>query len=142
MGLIMRLTVHRHEKESDIFEDVVRIHTSHRQINGQTIYAGDICRVEANEKCVRAVARNLPASESEFIEIDYAMMKRLAVAVGEQVEFKISKANRWDKFIWAWQATNPVNQIAAKLGIISVVLGMLSLILAVWSIYLTFPKMK
>lgn len=98
--------------------------------------------MEANGKCVRAVARNLPTSEIEFIELDYAMMKRLAITVGEKVDFKISKANRWDKFIWAWQATNPVNQIAAKLGIISVVLGILSLILAVWSLYLTFPKMK
>jgi len=129
----MKLMVKQLEEDIDLLADLVRVHSTYRP----GIVAGEICRISADGKSILAVARNTRKNERGVIRLDDAMRKHLGVDEGEKVDFTITKANRWDNFMWAWRATNPVNRVAAQLGVISLALGLLSLIFPVWQLYQT-----
>jgi hypothetical protein len=128
----MMLKVNQVEK-ADIFGDLVRVHSSHRP----SIVAGEIIRVSQKNKSTLAVARNSPNNDREGIWMDDAMRARLDVRAGDICDFSFHKATNWENFLWAWKVTNPVNRIAAQLGVVSVVLGLLGAVLGILSVYLS-----
>jgi hypothetical protein len=128
----MKLMVRQVEK-SDVFGDLVRVHASHRP----ALAAGEICCVTANGRSTYAVARNTLANQRDVISLDDAMRRRLMVKDGSEYEFAIARANWWGSFLWAWQASNPVNRIAAQLAVLSVVLGAIGVLLGAISLYVS-----
>ena len=128
----MELLVKQADRE-DIFGDLARLHTSHRP----GILAGSICRISVGSASVLAVARNSKSNETGTISLDDALRTRLKIKDGESYEFKIVPAGLWDQFNWAWSASNPVNRIASRLGVLSVALGLLGLLLGILSVWLS-----
>lgn len=125
----MKLVVRQAER-SDVFGDLVRVHFSHRPGIG----AGNICRIEANGRRIRAVARNTLRNEKGVILLDNVMREKLGLSDNATAEFAITPGNTWDDFWWAWGASNPVNRIAARLAALSVALGLIGGLLGVISI--------
>lgn len=116
----------------DVFGDIVRVHISHRPV-----YAGDILKVSVNGNTILAIARNTQNNERDVIRLDDALRRRLRVDPDETHAFRLSAANSWDQFMWAWRATNPVNRIAARLAGLSLALGVAGILLGLLSLYLT-----
>lgn len=128
----MRLLVQQADKE-DIFEDLVRLHKSHRP----GILAGSICRVTVDDRAILAVARNSTDNIPGIISLDEALRSRLKVKNGGQYDFSIEAASFWSQVKWGWSATNPVNRVATRLAVLSVSLGILGLVLGLLSVYLS-----
>jgi hypothetical protein len=126
---MVRLLVHQVDKE-DIFEDLVRVHTTHRP----TIVAGKIFRVASEKGTALAVARNSPKNDRDGIWIDDAMRGRLGVKTGDQEEFTFCAAKWWENPVWLWRLSNPANRVAAQLSIVSLVLGVIGLLLGIFSL--------
>jgi hypothetical protein len=120
------LTVHQLDKE-DIFQDMVRIHPSHRSGIG----AGRICRVTAIGVTVLAAARGSPSNRTDGIWLDDAMRKHLGVKEDEQVDFKIARARWFEEFTWMWNAADPASRAAGRLGLISFALGVIGFALGI-----------
>ncbi|MBI3699352.1 MAG: hypothetical protein HY242_02755 [Afipia sp.] len=129
---MVRLLVHQANKE-DIFEDMVRVHTSHRS----PILAGKIFRVTSSNGTTLAVARNTPKNDRSGIWMDDEMRRRLQVTDGEKEEFTFKAIHWWENFVWLWSVSNPTNRVAAHLSFISLGLGVIGLILGVVSIWPT-----
>jgi len=127
------LEVKQVEKD-DVFGDLARLHSSHRP----GILAGQVCRIEVANSTIFAVARNTRGNERGTIYLDDALRSRLGVKDGMSYDFKVSKAGWYGQFVWAWTASNAVNRVAARLGVLSVLLGALGLMLGVLSVWLTF----
>lgn len=128
----MELLVKQVDAE-DIFNDMVRVHTSHRP----GIPAGTICKINANGIAILAVARNTRSNERDIIAIDDALRTRLGVKEGKSYDFKIAEAGFLDQFAWGCLASNPVNRIASRLAALSIILTEIGLLLALWSVYLS-----
>ena len=113
----------------DISEDMARVHLDHRPGSN----AGRVIVLKVGSKRVRALARGAPANSRGTIHLDQAMRDKLDVALNTEVDFTITRGRFWDEFLWAWQATNAMPRVAARLGTISVMLGMLGLFLGILS---------
>ena len=119
-----RLTVRPLERE-DVFHDMVRLHLDHR-IDSQ---AGRVIVIEANGQKVRALARGAPANSRTTIHMDLAMREKLGVSLKEEVDFAILPGDMLDEWAWAWNATNAMPRIAARLAVLSLLLGLIGLVL-------------
>jgi hypothetical protein len=110
---------------SDVMDDFARFDNIHRTFDGKLVRAGRLVVLSANGKSVRVVARGQAKDAKGEIRLSSETRTRLAIKSGQTVVFTIAAATLWDEFWWAWGASNPVNRIAARLGLISVGLGFL-----------------
>jgi hypothetical protein len=113
----------------DIFEDMARVHLDHRP----GTKAGRVIVISSGNKRIRALARGAPANSRNTIHLDQAMRDKLGVPLNKEVDFDIEGGRFWDEFLWAWNATNAMPRVAARLGVISVLLGAVGLILGIAS---------
>jgi len=126
----MILTVHIAKKD-DLFQDVVRIHRSHRK----DIRTGSLCQVNANGRSIIAIARNSLGDKND-IGLDSSQRIGLGVRPGEEVDFNIVRVPWYGQLLWVWRASDPVNRTAGRLGILSMVLGIIGLALGTLSVWL------
>jgi hypothetical protein len=42
---------------------------------------------------------------------------------GDLIDVTLRKATTWENFLWVWRASNPVNRVAGRLAMLSVLLG-------------------
>jgi hypothetical protein len=124
-----RLTV-RSMSLGDIFQDMVRVHLDHRP----DARAGRVIVIRANGRVVRALARGAPANSKSTIHLDQATREKLDVSIKQEVEFTIEVGDPMDELLWAWNATNAMPRVAARLGVVSVALGLIGLILGIISL--------
>ena len=123
---MVRLVVKSMELD-DVFEDMVRVHLSHRPF----AKAGSIVVVHANGQTIHAVARGAPSNDRECIFLDLATRERLSVKLNEKVDFEFRRADFLDEIMWAWNATNAMPRVAARLAALSVFLGFSGLMLGI-----------
>lgn len=129
----MRLVVHQVERD-DVFHDLVRVHHSHRK----GVRAGRVCRVSANGKNIIAIARNSVSNSTKGIWLDNSQRSDLDVKAGKEADFNIESLPWYYEYLWVWQASDPVNRTAGRLGVVSLGLGIMGLLLGAWSLYLTW----
>ena len=128
---MVALMVRPLERE-DVFEDMVRVHLSHRPKSK----AGAVIKVSANGRTTRAIARGAPKNSRDEIFLDLATRQKLGLNLNQAAELKISAASTFDELIWAWNATNAMPRIASRLAVLSVVLGFVGLLLGSVSLLL------
>lgn len=121
----MRLTVHQ-MAVSDIFSDRVRLNYSYRE----GIKSGSICRLRVNNASALVEVRN--TNEKGGIWLDDDTRGRLSVRDGLEYEFEqLELVGFLGEMIWFARAANPVNRVAGKMGLLSLVLGVISLVVAI-----------
>ena len=118
---------------SDVFEDMARVALEHRPGSK----AGKVIVIDSGGKRIRVLARGAPNNDRTAIYFDQASREQLGVSLRREVDFAIRAGRFWDEFLWAWNATNAMPRVAARLGIISVILGCLGLMLGGWALWLT-----
>src|SRR5262245_54788492 len=117
--------------EEDIYKDFVRIPQEHR---GQ-IAEGRVCELRVGHECIRRAVRGYLHDASAAIRMDEFTRSRLRLTPGKPVEFVIREVGWIGQFLWAWNASDPVPRIAARLGILSVVLGAVGLVLGIIALW-------
>ena len=118
----------------DVFGDIARLHLDHRP----TAKAGKIILLKVGGKRVYAVARGLRSrTDKKNIALESAMRERLDVKPGQEYDFSIEAAGFWGSVCWAWNSTDAMPRVAARLGAISVGLGVVGFMLGLYSLYLT-----
>jgi hypothetical protein len=123
-GAIMKLTVHKMDN-ADIFSDRARLHYSYRP----GIKSGTICAIRANNKVTYVEVRNTPRATG--IQLDDETRSRLDLKDGCEYEFEpLEIVGFLRELIWFSRASNPINRVAGKMGVLSIGLGGLSLLLA------------
>lgn len=132
----LKLTI-KQSRLADVMEDIARFDNSYRTFDGKLVRAGQVVRLEANNKIARVVARGPAGLKKSEISLSSEVRDKLGVQSGQEVSFSVSKANWIDDFLWAWGATNAMPRIAARLGLVSVGLGFLGVLLGLYSLYLT-----
>jgi hypothetical protein len=125
----VKLTVHSARTE-DFLQDVVRVHSSHRQ----GIRTGQLCQVSQNGKHIYAIARN--TGNRTRISLDSAQRRTLDVRAGQEADFQFRHLTWFEELNWVWHATDPINRTAGRLGILSFWLGIIGLLLGALSLYL------
>ena len=120
-------------KLNDVFGDRVRVHNSHRPFSR----AGDIIVVRHRDKWIAAVARGPLGHSKSTIQLDQRNRTKLGASASGTQEFSFEEAGWMAQFQWAWNATDAVPRVAARLGIVSVILGALGLALGALSVILT-----
>jgi hypothetical protein len=115
---------------SDVFGDMARVNKDYRPF----AKAGRVIRIRCEGKMVRAVARGEPAGGKDRIILDSSTRQKLGVKLNTPTNFTFEMADSWDEFVWAWQATDAMPRIAARLGLISVILGLIGLGLGIVSL--------
>jgi hypothetical protein len=125
----MKLKVHS-VKSEDFLQDLVRVHGSNRK----GIRAGQLCKVTANGKNIIAIARD--TSNRTAIFLDSTRRDALDVKTGEEADFHFDQATWLEEFVWVWQASDPIDRTAGRLGILSLCLGLLGMFLGVLSLVL------
>jgi hypothetical protein len=114
----------------DVMNDICRIHRQHRSF----AKAGRVVVLKCGNMKAYVVARGPAGVRFDEISLDYATRVRLGVSPGERANFIVDSANLLDVFLWAWNATDAMPRVAARLGAISVALGVVGLILGVISL--------
>jgi hypothetical protein len=109
----------------DIFTDRARLNYTHRR----GFHAGTVCKVATGNRWSFVEVRNY--ARTGVICMDDETRRRLGVSSNERHEFSISRAGFIGELIWIARASNPMNRVAAKLGVLSFCLGVLSLALAI-----------
>jgi len=117
-------------KYSDVFGDMARLHLDHRPF----AKAGRVVVLVCNSKKTRVVARGALANDRGSIALDSATRVRLGVNLNQSVAFEISKAGFIDEVMWAWDASDAMPRVAARLGAVSVCLGFVGLVLGIISL--------
>ena len=121
---------------ADVFEDMVRVHQSHRP----EVPAGRILWMKHGRRRRLLAARGSHHNTVGQAAIDLKTRRELRIPrYGEVVEITFEKANWAWSVVWACTASNPIARIAAWLGVVSVMLGLLGVALGVWSLYLSWP---
>ena len=116
---------------SDVFDDVARLHLDHRP----AAKAGRIILIQNGKLKAYAVARGLASGMSkDQISIDSALRERLNVKVNQAYNLKLRRVGFWGEVRWAWDSTNAMPRVAARLGAISFLLGIVGLFLGVLSV--------
>ena len=118
----------------DVFGDIARLHLDHRP----NAKAGKIILLKVGTKRVYAVARGLRSGTNKSnISLESALRERLDVKLGQEYDFTIEAAGFWGNVCWAWNSTDAMPRVAARLGAISVGLGVVGFMLGLYSLYLT-----
>jgi hypothetical protein len=129
----MLLVVHQFDEEDDLCDsDSLRVNFRHRK----GIKRGQVCKVTTNGNWILAAARN--TNDTRGIWLNDAQRDALNVKTGDEAEFEITKVSWYRGFVWMWTVTEPMDRLAAQLGILSFGLGVVSLVLGAWSVYLVF----
>ena len=116
----------------DTLNDIVRMHKIHRPF----AKPGSVIAIEIGEKKAYAVVRPpLENFEQDEISFDWATREKLEISSEQKKEFIFRKASCLDEFLWAWNATDAMPRVAARLGVISLILGVIGLFLGVISIF-------
>ena len=123
-------------KLDDVFEDIVRVDLAHRPFAS----AGRIIIVEHQKRQARAVARGPAGAGKTGIILDSATRQKLGVQLNQQAIFTFQQASFWDEIAWAWNASNAMPRVAARLGLISVGLGLIGFLLGIISLAITFAQ--
>ncbi len=127
---------------ADVMGDIARFDNSYRTFDGKLVRSGRVVVLRANGKTARVVARGPAGVSKDEISLSSEIRDRLNLSSGQKATFTIAKANWIDDFLWAWDATDAMPRVAARLGVISVILGLTGLILGIASAALTFPSVK
>ena len=122
----------------DVMSDIARFHKQHRTFNGELLRAGRVVVLKVAGRTAYVVARGPAGVSAKQISLDSATRDKLNVQSGSKFDFVIKKAGLIDEFCWAWNATDAMPRVAARLGAISVVLGGIGLILGIFSLAITF----
>ena len=110
---------------SDIFSDRVRLNYSHRV----GIKSGSICRLRTNNAQALVEVRNTNIKDCIWLDDD--TRGRLNVQEGVEYEFgQLELVGFVGEMIWFARAANPVNRVAGKMGLLSLVLGGISFVIA------------
>lgn len=117
----------------DIFSDMARLHLDHRPF----AKAGKIIVIACDGRTAFVVARGPAGIGKGTIALDSATRERLNVRPGETRTFTIKKGGFWAEARWAWDATDAMPRVAARLGAISVGLGFVGAIFGVASLIIT-----
>jgi hypothetical protein len=122
--------------------DMARFHNKHRTFGGVLLRAGRVVVLKVENRKTRVVARGPACVKDGEISLDSATRERLGVETGTTALFQIQKANLIDEFLWAWNATDAMPRVGARLGAISVILGFLGVALGALSLFITLcPQM-
>jgi hypothetical protein len=113
--------------EDDIYKDLARVHRADRG----DLPSGQIYRLCANGNRKRLIVRGLqgvdaPNGAHGYIYLDEATRDALGVALESRYQFQITKVGWFGRLCWAWDASDPAYNVAARLGVISFFLGVLS----------------
>lgn len=117
--------------KDDVFGDVVRVHYSHRP----GIRSGKICRMTILDKKILLVARNVSGNNVGIVRLDDASRYKLGVKIGQEYECSFEEVGFIGEFMWGWSASSPVNRVAVRLGLLSVILGLIGLLLGGLSLF-------
>lgn len=128
----VELTVGQVARE-DVFSDIVRVHYDHRRF----AKAGRVILVQCKGKSIPAVARGALKNSRTGIWLDLRCREKLGLKPNDRETFSFRKAGLRDEICWAWNATDAMPRIAARLGAVSVALGFLGLMLGAWSLGVT-----
>ena len=120
----------------DVMSDVARFDREHRTFGGVLLRAGRVVVLKVGDKTAYVVARGPTGVTKGQISLDSATRDKLKVKAGSKADFVIKKANLLDDFRWAWDATDAMPRVAARLGAISVLLGTVGFGLGILSLYL------
>ena len=131
--LTEQLTVVEAESD-DVFSDMARVHLDHRPF----AKAGKIVVIKCGDKTAYVVARGSSGNVKGKISLDSATREKLGVKPNQKVELTIEETGFVGQFLWAWNATDAMPRVGARLGAISVLLGLLGLILGGVSLIVTF----
>jgi hypothetical protein len=126
----------------DVMSDVARFHKQHRTFGGMLLRAGRIVVLKVDNRSAYVVARGPAGVEYDQISLDSATRDKLNIKANCTASFTIKKANLLHEFLWAWNATDAMPRVAARLGAISVVLGIIGLLLGGLSLYLTIASAR
>lgn len=128
---MVELTVRAMDRE-DVFEDMARVHLSHRPF----AKAGAVFVIHVNGRKAIVTARGAPKNSRSNIHLDLETRKMLCVELNKSYDFEFLEADCLDEICWAWRATSAMPRIAARLAILSTSLGCLSILLGVVSFFL------
>jgi hypothetical protein len=118
----------------DVMSDIARFDRAYRTFDGQLLRAGRIVVLKVGLNSAYVVARGPAGVKKGEISLDSATRDKLGVKAGGNADFVIEKANLLEEFRWAWDATDAMPRVAARLGAISVGLGLLGLLLGIISL--------
>jgi hypothetical protein len=71
----------------------------------------------------------MPKNRRGVIAMDLRCREVLGLKIGDVAEFQFGSADLLDDTIWAWNATDAMPRIAARLAIIGLALGLIGLFL-------------
>lgn len=115
--------------QTDVFHDMVRVSKHHRPFSS----AGQVILVCCNGARIPLVARGAKANSRETISLDLRSREKFGLKPNTDASFEFREAGLWAEFVWAWNATDAMPRVAARLGLISVGLGTLGLVLGLAS---------
>ncbi|WP_144243918.1 hypothetical protein [Sphingopyxis sp. MWB1] len=118
----------------DVMSDIARFHKQYRTFDGVLLRAGRVVVIKVGNNTARVVARGPAGVMNDEISLDSATRDKLKISAGSSQAFEIRKANLVDEFRWAWDATDAMPRVAARLGATSVILGVVGLILGIISL--------
>ena len=122
---------------ADVFEDMVRVHQSHRP----DIPAGRILWMKHDRYRRLLAARGSHNNVRGQAAIDLKTRRELHIPkYGEVAEITFERASWAWAIVWACSASNPIARIASWLGLVSVALGLLGVALGVLSLWLTLAQ--
>jgi len=114
----------------DVFHDMARVDVKHRP----GTKAGQIVKVTIGNKNAFLVARGAPSRQKNSLSLDSATRTKLGVSKNNEYDVDISPAGFFGQLNWAWQATDAMPRIAARLAVLSVILGLVGFALGLISI--------
>ena len=124
---------------ADVMNDIARFANSHRTFDGKLVRAGRVVVLKVGDKTARVVARGPAGVTAGEISLSSETREKLGVSSGKAAVFTIAEANLADDFLWAWNATDAMPRIAARLGVISIILGIIGALLGLVSVAVSFP---
>jgi hypothetical protein len=125
----------------DVYADTARVPEQHRlNSKGKKIGEGSICKVIVGDKSKLLSLRGDLNSNEPSIRIDDITRNELGVQRNQHAAFTLDEVGWYGQFLWAWRASNPGYQIAARLGLLSVILGAAGLLLGIAGIVISLCK--
>jgi len=120
--------------QRDVMGDVARVDISHRPF----ARAGQVIVIRHGRKKAHAVARGASSAGKNSIALESAIRAKLGVRINQQATLNFEEAGYLTQLRWAWNASDAMARIAARLAVVSVGLGVLGLLLGIISLIVTF----
>jgi len=80
------------------------------------------------------VARGAKGNDNQTITLDLRLRQKLDIKPNQSAEFSFEPASLLDQLCWAWNATDAMPRVGARLAVLSVALGAVGLALGVISL--------